>query len=125
MNLTSRQEFVRSKSELTIAEKLFTAGIDYVYEKALTIGGTTRYPDFTIEDEETGTTFYWEHCGMLRDPDYRARWERKKQWYREHDILPATEGGGERGTLIETADNERGGLSVPEITEIIERVIRG
>ncbi|NPV48670.1 MAG: AAA family ATPase [Armatimonadetes bacterium] len=124
VNLTSRNEFVRSKSELIIAEQLTAAGIDYVYERPLTIDGTTRYPDFTIEDAETGTTFYWEHCGMLLDPEYRGRWERKREWYLAHDILPAEDGGGKRGALIETADNEAGGISVPEISDIITRFIR-
>jgi hypothetical protein len=123
VNLTSRQEFVRSKSELIIAEQLIASNIDYAYEKPLTLGAVTRYPDFTIEDVETGMTFYWEHCGMLHDPDYAARWKRKKAWYREHDILTPEEGGGEAATLIVTQDNEAGGISVPEIVSNIERLI--
>ena len=36
-----------------------------------------KYPDFTIEDDDTGTTYYWEHCGMLHDLAYKRRWEEK------------------------------------------------
>ena len=73
---TSKGLAVRSKSELVIAEALGTAGIDFEYEKPLTFHGQTRYPDFTIEDEIYGRTVYWEHLGMLSNPEYRTAWER-------------------------------------------------
>lgn len=92
---------------------------------AFTLGGQTRFPDFTIDDAESGTKFYWEHCGMLRDPEYAARWERKLTWYRENGILPAEEGGGLNGTLIVTRDNDVGDISVPEIEECITRYLKG
>ena len=81
-----------------------------------------KYPDFTVEDEDTGLTFYWEHCGMLADPGYRRRWKEKLAWYRENDILPYSEGGGKRGTLIVTEDSMKGGISSPEIIATIEKV---
>ena len=62
---TSRGEMVRSKSEVIIADHLANNGVEYGYEQPLTIKGVTKYPDFTIEDMESGLTFYWEHCGML------------------------------------------------------------
>jgi hypothetical protein len=68
---TSRREMVRSKSEVIIADRLAAHGIDYAYEQPLTIGSTTKYPDFTIEDMESGENYYWEHCGMLHVPQYR------------------------------------------------------
>ncbi len=77
---TSKGQAMRSKSELLIAEALINAGVAFEYEKALTLGGLTRYPDFTIEDEITGRTIYWEHLGMLSRPDYRERWEAKRTW---------------------------------------------
>ncbi|HET9896818.1 MAG TPA: hypothetical protein VFQ44_17945 [Streptosporangiaceae bacterium] len=30
--------------------------------------GSWKWPDFTIEDDMTGTTYYWEHLGTLRVP---------------------------------------------------------
>ncbi|MCX7598141.1 MAG: ATP-dependent RecD-like DNA helicase, partial [Armatimonadetes bacterium] len=123
VNITSRNEFVRSKSELIIAERLSAAGIDYAYEKPLTLANVTLYPDFTIEDSATGKTVYWEHCGLLADPAYVARWNRKKEWYKRHGILPAEDGGGELGALIETRDNKDGGISVPEIDRVIKRFL--
>ena len=120
---TLRDEMVRSKSELTIADRLHSNNIDYLYEYPLTLSGRTRYPDFTIEDAESGRKFYWEHCGMLLDPQYRERWERKLQWYRNNGILPWEEGGGVNGTLIVTEDSKEGGISSKEIEDITRRVI--
>jgi hypothetical protein len=45
---------VRSKSELIIAEALDYAGFRPEYENPLVLGGSTRHPDFTIEDEISG-----------------------------------------------------------------------
>ena len=67
-------------------------------------------PDFTLEDDDMGITYYWEHCGMMFDPDYSARWKEKQALYREHDILTREEGGGPKGTLIVTQDNSAGGI---------------
>jgi hypothetical protein len=121
---TRRGEMVRSKSELLITERLIDHKIEYVYEQPLVLGGQTRFPDFTIDDAESGTKFYWEHCGLLNDPEYRKRWERKLTWYRENGILPSEEGGGPNGTLIVTRDNDVGGISSPEIEERITKVLK-
>jgi len=36
-----------------------------------------RYPDFVIADDDSGETYYWEHLGMMSDPEYRKRWSSK------------------------------------------------
>jgi len=120
---TSRNELVRSKSEVIIADRLADMDIEYLYEHPLTIDGETKYPDFTIEDAETGVTYYWEHCGMLHNPAYRQRWNRKLTWYHDHDILPHTEGGGSRGTLIVTEETDKTGISSAAIEELIHKTI--
>ena len=76
---TARREAVRSKSEVIIANLLHAKGIDYRYEEPLEINGVTKYPDFTIEDDDTGETFYWEHLGMLSDEGYRQKWLEKAE----------------------------------------------
>jgi hypothetical protein len=105
---TRKGHAVRSKSEVVIADLLFSMGIDYEYEKELTIGGITRLPDFTIEDFDTGVTYYWEHLGMLHVPSYQERWNRKEAWYRSNGILSVAEGGGPNGTLLVSRDNPDG-----------------
>ena len=74
---------VRSKSEVIIANLLAAAGIDFRYEVPLFApDGTFYLPDFTIEWR--GNKFFWEHLGMLDNPEYRKKWEQKKKWYGKH-----------------------------------------
>ena len=123
---TERGDIVRSKSELVIADKLHARGIDYAYEQPLVLrNGHTRYPDFTIADDAMGVTFYWEHLGLLDDPGYRARWERKRAEYLACGIAPHDEGGGPEGTLIETRDEPGGRLDSAAIASLIDGVILG
>jgi len=123
---TERGDLVRSKSELVIADKLHARGIDYAYEQPLQLGdGRIRYPDFTIADDASGVTYYWEHLGLLHDPGYRARWERKRAEYFEAGIRPHGDGGGPEGTLIETRDDPYGGLDAGHIAELIDDVLLG
>ena len=120
---TMRGEMVRSKSEVIIADHLANNDIEYEYERPLTIGGVTKYPDFTIEDMESGLTVYWEHSGMLHVPSYKARWDEKRAWYRGHHILPHEEGGGKHGTLVETRDEPNGGIDSAKIIDLISNVL--
>jgi hypothetical protein len=120
---TKRKEMVRSKSEVIIADALAAKGVEYHYELPLTIDGVTKYPDFTIEDMESGETFYWEHCGMLHVPSYRQRWEEKLEWYRSHGIRPQEEGGGDRATLIVTRDEANGSIDSAKIDNLISDLI--
>lgn len=71
IHMTLKGHLVRSKSELIIANMLYSAGIDYEYEKEfIWDDGSRLLPDFTIEDVEHDVCFYWEHCGMLGDTSF-------------------------------------------------------
>lgn len=120
---TERGELVRSKSEVIIADKLYSRRKEYAYEQSVVLDGVERFPDFTIRDDDAGVTFYWEHLGMTGDPGYAARWERKLAEYRRAVILPHDEGGGLNGTLIVTRDDLNGGLDSAEIARIIDTVL--
>ncbi len=123
---TRRGEPVRSKSELIIADLLFSRSIEYVYEQPLHMAdGSRRLPDFTLDDPATGVTYYWEHLGMLDRPDYRARWERKKQWYADHGVLSHEEGGGPKGVLIVTEDGAGGSISSHDIEALVDELQLG
>ncbi|MYA68433.1 MAG: AAA family ATPase [Gammaproteobacteria bacterium] len=124
---TKRGDLVRSKSEAIIANELLAQGVDrYEYEAALSLSdGRTRYPDFTVVDDDTGERFYWEHLGLLHNPEYEARWNRKLEEYRAASILPHQEGGGKAGTLIVTRDDERGGIDTQAIADLIRDVLVG
>ena len=119
---TARGEAVRSKSEVIVADALFEKKLTYEYERALTIDGVTRYPDFTIVDDDLGQTFYWEHLGMLWNNRYRERWEEKLDWYAKHGIRPFKNGGGPNGTLITSEDDHNGGISSAVIRAKITEV---
>ena len=122
---TKRGDLVRSKSEVIIANELFDQGIErYEYEAPLPLpDGKTRYPDFTVVDDDTGARYYWEHLGLLSNPDYAARWKRKLDVYRKAKILLPEEEGDRRGTLIVTRDDERGGIDAKAIANLIRKVL--
>lgn len=125
-------KMLRSKSELLIYQRLIDKDLSPLYEKKLVIKEVEKLPDFTIENDDTGEVYYWEHCGMLFDEEYKQRWDEKYQWYRENEILPAEEGGGKNGTLIITEDKAfkiedgsiRGAISMKEIDETIQKVFK-
>lgn len=110
---TARGELVRSKSEVIIANALFYNKLDYEYEPELTLEGRVKRPDFKVEDYDTGEVWYWEHCGMMTDPQYKRQWEEKKKFYEKNGIV-------EGKNLIVTYDDEKGGLDAAEIQKIIE-----
>ncbi len=125
-------KMLRSKSELLIYQRLIDKQLNPLYEKRLVIKEIEKLPDFTIENEDTGKVYYWEHCGMLYDVEYKKRWEEKYKWYLDNNILPYAEGGGENGTLIVTEDKQHqledgsicGAISVKEIDSIIREIFK-
>jgi hypothetical protein len=68
--LTERGEYVRSKSEIIIANALNKYGVPYRYEKPVILDGKMRFPDFTILNVRLRKEVLWEHFGMLDKLDY-------------------------------------------------------
>lgn len=123
LHRTSRNELVRSKAELAIAEKLIAMGVPYVYEQPLLLGGRTRWPDFTIEDDASGITYYWEHLGLLADPAYARRWATKRQAYLADGIRPVEQAAGADRVLIETRETEGSGLDMMEVERLASIIL--
>ena len=119
-----RGELMISKSEVIIANELSAAGVVYEYERPF-VGkdGTRRYPDFTIEDADTGITWFWEHLGMLGDAEYDGKWKAKLEWYRDNGIVPDGEGGGPNGTLVTSTETE--GIDHDQIARLVRRIKSG
>lgn len=92
-------------------------GFAYVYEQPVLLGGKTRWPDFTIADDELGVTYYWEHLGMLSDPQYMARWHTKRAAYLAAGIRPIEENAG-GDVLIETRELAGAGLDMGEVERL-------
>jgi len=121
---TRKGHAVRSKSEVIIADLLYSKHIDYQYEQPLGMpDGSRRLPDFTITDDTTGTTYYWEHLGMLQRPSYRRQWQAKLAWYKSHGILPHDGGGGPNGVLITTQDGDDGSISSAQIEALVDKLL--
>lgn len=80
---TLSEYFVRSKSEVIIANMLVSENVPFVYEEPLYANdGTMFLPDFTVTFQ--GEKYYWEHVGRLDLPDYKVHWELKEKWYNKH-----------------------------------------
>lgn len=123
LHVSSNGIAMRSKSEVIIAGLLEEAGLEWQYECRFEgSSGPPREPDFTIRDENRGRTYLWEHCGMMGDPGYLARWNRKLAWYKANGVLPIEEGGGPRASLIVTQDTIDGGIRADEIRQIIRTI---
>lgn len=80
---------VRSKSEALIDMLLHINKIPFRYECALNLDTITIYPDFTIRHPQTGETFYWEHFGLMDDPNYCKNACSKLQLYASNGIIPS------------------------------------
>ena len=80
--VTENGEWVRSKSEKIIADKLRKKGIPYVYEVPLKLKGLgTVYPDFAVLDLLKRRTVWFEHFGRMDDPQYCQKALNKIQAY--------------------------------------------
>ena len=108
---TARGELVRSKSEVIIANALYYHHLDYVYEPELRLEGKVKRPDFKVVDEDTGDEWYWEHCGMMDNPQYKKRWEEKKAFYKKNGI--------EEGKNLIVTYDINGTLDSQKVEEII------
>lgn len=125
IQVSEKGEFMISKSEVIIADKLHNNKIQYVYEAAITDDrGITIHPDFTVEDNDTGITYYWEHLGMLTKDDYRSKWKRKQEWYERSGVVEYTKDSDADKQLIITRDKPDGGIDSTEIKEIIDKLFK-
>jgi hypothetical protein len=86
--------------------------------------GSYRYPDFTIDDPKLALTVYWEHLGLLHDPEYRRRWEEKLSWYKTLGIVQFEEAGGQHTVLVETSDDARGAISSRDLEGVVHKIFQ-
>ena len=110
---TKRGEDVRSKSELIIANALFEKKIPYRYECPLTDSGQIwAVPDFTVLNVRERKEYYWEHFGMMGDPEYARKALKKIQCYEKHHMFPGSE-------VIYTFESSEVQINVESIEDII------
>lgn len=110
---TASGRIVRSKSEALIDMVLYTHKIPFRYEAPLQLDNITLYPDFMIRHPETGHFFYWEHFGLVDQPEYRQNMLSKLDLYMSHGIFPNI-------NLITTYETKEHPLSMEFVQKIIE-----
>lgn len=86
---TAKNEQVRSKSELIIANLLYSENIPYRYECPLYLPGLGRiYPDFTVLNVSEKKEFIWEHFGKMDDETYAQKTVQKINTYIQNGYFP-------------------------------------
>ncbi|MBR6085420.1 MAG: hypothetical protein IKP61_07410 [Spirochaetales bacterium] len=142
---TMRGDYVGSKSEAIIADRLFANDIPYHYEVAFTPEGETDasrpvfdmygrlmgyeglgtdpydrdtlHPDFYVLNKRTRKTYYWEHLGRLNDPKYCV-----DNLNRIVRIIDAGYTIGEE--ILITHEDARNPLRLESIDEIIDKYLK-
>ncbi|MCR5421110.1 MAG: hypothetical protein K6E98_08895 [Lachnospiraceae bacterium] len=80
---------VRSKSEKIMADYFDSIGLAFKYEYPLYLNSYgVIYPDFTFLSRRTGEEIYWEHEGMLDNPEYAVSAVKKIELYEKNGIFP-------------------------------------
>lgn len=111
---TKQGEYVRSKSELLIADALYENSIPYRYEFPLMDQNKLwALPDFTVLQVSQRKELIWEHFGMMEIPDYCVSALNKMKKYEQHNMFPGCE-------IIYTFESS----NVPIDTDSIKKIIR-
>ena len=114
---TDKEERVRSKSEVLIANALKSHGIPYKYECPLYLdNGFTYHPDFKILKIRNRKIVFWEHFGKMDDPEYVEKVVRKLNAYAQNDIFPGK-------NLIVTFEDGKRPLNLKMIHMMIEQYL--
>ena len=116
---TKRGEYVRSKSELIIADRLYDAGIPYHYEVEFRNkqGKLLARPDFYVLNPRTRKEYLWEHFGMLDSAEYANDFISKMNLYAQYGYFP-----GEK--LIATFESSKYPLTPEQIYLAIEKYLK-
>lgn len=113
--ITDRNERVRSKSELLIANLLNRKNIPYRYECPLVLKGIGKiYPDFRILNVRLRKEYVHEHFGMMDDPEYAGKALSKLDYYLLNGYYP-----GEQ--LIITSETRNHPINMKTLNLIVDR----
>jgi len=114
---TGKGEFVRSKSELMIAEALIKSGIPYHYEYPIRLKGYgIAYTDFRCLNVHRREIVLWEHLGRMGDESYADAAIHKVHAYEENGFIQGK-------NLIITEESSGCPLTPTVINRWIERML--
>ena len=118
---TIKDEIVRSKSEILIADTLNRMNIPYHYEfpiKLLREDGTktTFHPDFLCLNRRTRKEFLWEHFGRMDDAEYATQTVSKLNLFAHNGIFPGK-------NLITTMETVTQPLNTQQIKKLAEEFL--
>ena len=117
MFTTVHGEKMRSKSEVIISDTLSRCGVPYHYEYPLELKNHgTFHPDFLCLNVRTREEFYWEHFGMMDNPDYSTNAAGKLAIYAENKIYPGR-------NLIITMETKECPLNPRHIEDLIKEFL--
>ena len=85
---TAKNERVRSKTEVNIANMLNLYGIPYRYEFPLMMDSIDFRPDFLCLNARTRKEYVWEHFGMMELEDYARKNVDKISRYMLNGYIP-------------------------------------
>lgn len=114
-NKTLKGEYVKSKSEVIIADRLTYYGVPYVYEvtTAKDAFDEMMRPDFLILNKRTGKEYFWEHMGMMGDTQYAAKNQVKIEQFARQGIIVG------KNLIVSFECSER-----PLSTEYVDSIIK-
>lgn len=120
--LTKAGDYVRSKSEMLIANTLYeySSKLSYIYEPTIEIktsnGTNLLHPDFGIINLRNGERFYWEHAGLIEFEDYMNGFVWKQRQYESIGIIPGR-------NLIITMETRRHPLDYKTVVNQINNIL--
>ena len=107
---------VRSKSEALIGTQLEMHGLLYQYEPEIRCGSKPYYPDFAVLHPVLRRLIYWEHFGMIDDPEYMRHALMKLDEYAKNGIYLGI-------NLIITYETRFSPLTISEIDRKINYIM--
>lgn len=118
MLFTSKDQRVRSKSELIIAQVLDEMKIPYRYEYPVKLyrsksSSVVLHPDFYCLNVRSRKEYMWEHFGMMDNFEYAEKAIKKLALYEKNGIVSGK-------NLIVTMETKNTPVSVHRIRKVVE-----
>ena len=104
---------VRSKSEADIVSRMEYYGVPYHYEELVLINNAYYAMDFTCRNIRTKQTWYWDHRGMMDNPDYIRKVISCENAYLSEGIIQGI-------NLIVTTETKDNPLDLQWVDELIQ-----